>query len=88
MRGRRAGKGKTDRQTGHFAPFEGFTPLPTYAEYSADFFDGKVSVVVVVVVVVVGVCVCVFMLFSQQIKILHSTSTLSSKAARGLLRMH
>jgi gamma-glutamyl hercynylcysteine S-oxide synthase len=23
-----------------FAPFDGFTPLPTYPEYSADFFDG------------------------------------------------
>lgn len=24
-----------------FAPFEGFTPLPSYPEYSADFFDGQ-----------------------------------------------
>jgi iron(II)-dependent oxidoreductase len=24
-----------------FAPFEGFTPLPTYPEYSAEFFDGN-----------------------------------------------
>jgi iron(II)-dependent oxidoreductase len=24
-----------------FAPFEGFTPLPSYPEYSADFFDGE-----------------------------------------------
>jgi formylglycine-generating enzyme required for sulfatase activity len=23
-----------------FAPFDGFTPLPSYPEYSADFFDG------------------------------------------------
>lgn len=23
-----------------FAPFEGFTPMPSYPEYSADFFDG------------------------------------------------
>ena len=23
-----------------FGPFEGFTPLPSYPEYSADFFDG------------------------------------------------
>lgn len=23
-----------------FAPFEGFTPIPSYPEYSADFFDG------------------------------------------------
>jgi ergothioneine biosynthesis protein EgtB len=24
-----------------FAPFEGFTPMPSYPEYSADFFDGR-----------------------------------------------
>ncbi len=24
-----------------FAPFDGFTPLPSYPEYSADFFDGE-----------------------------------------------
>jgi formylglycine-generating enzyme required for sulfatase activity len=24
-----------------FAPFPGFTPLPSYPEYSADFFDGR-----------------------------------------------
>ena len=24
-----------------FAPFPGFTPMPAYPEYSADFFDGK-----------------------------------------------
>lgn len=24
-----------------FGPFEGFTPLPSYPEYSADFFDGQ-----------------------------------------------
>ena len=24
-----------------FAPFDGFTPLPSYPEYSADFFDGQ-----------------------------------------------
>ena len=24
-----------------FAPFPGFTPLPFYKGYSADFFDGK-----------------------------------------------
>ena len=24
-----------------FAPFAGFAPMPTYPEYSADFFDGK-----------------------------------------------
>ena len=24
-----------------FAPFPGFTPLPSYPEYSADFFDGE-----------------------------------------------
>ncbi len=24
-----------------FAPFDGFTPLPSYPEYSADFFDGR-----------------------------------------------
>lgn len=24
-----------------FAPFEGFTPLPSYPEYSAEFFDGE-----------------------------------------------
>ncbi len=24
-----------------FAPFPGFTPLPSYPEYSADFFDGQ-----------------------------------------------
>jgi ergothioneine biosynthesis protein EgtB len=24
-----------------FAPFPGFTPMPSYAEYSADFFDGE-----------------------------------------------
>jgi iron(II)-dependent oxidoreductase len=24
-----------------FAPFNGFTPLPSYPEYSADFFDGR-----------------------------------------------
>jgi gamma-glutamyl hercynylcysteine S-oxide synthase len=24
-----------------FAPFEGFAPMPTYPQYSADFFDGK-----------------------------------------------
>lgn len=24
-----------------FAPFEGFSPMPSYPEYSADFFDGK-----------------------------------------------
>lgn len=24
-----------------FAPFDGFSPLPTYPEYSADFFDGE-----------------------------------------------
>jgi gamma-glutamyl hercynylcysteine S-oxide synthase len=24
-----------------FAPFDGFTPLPTYPEYSAEFFDGN-----------------------------------------------
>jgi formylglycine-generating enzyme required for sulfatase activity len=24
-----------------FAPFEGFKPRPTYAGYSANFFDGK-----------------------------------------------
>ena len=23
-----------------FGPFDGFSPLPTYPEYSADFFDG------------------------------------------------
>ena len=24
-----------------FAPFDGFAPLPSYPEYSADFFDGE-----------------------------------------------
>jgi ergothioneine biosynthesis protein EgtB len=24
-----------------FAPFDGFTPMPSYPEYSADFFDGR-----------------------------------------------
>jgi formylglycine-generating enzyme required for sulfatase activity len=24
-----------------FAPFDGFMPLPSYPEYSADFFDGQ-----------------------------------------------
>jgi gamma-glutamyl hercynylcysteine S-oxide synthase len=24
-----------------FGPFDGFTPLPSYPEYSADFFDGE-----------------------------------------------
>jgi formylglycine-generating enzyme required for sulfatase activity len=24
-----------------FAPFPGFSPLPSYPEYSADFFDGQ-----------------------------------------------
>ena len=24
-----------------FEPFKGFTPMPEYPEYSADFFDGK-----------------------------------------------
>jgi formylglycine-generating enzyme required for sulfatase activity len=24
-----------------FAPFEGFEPMPSYPEYSADFFDGE-----------------------------------------------
>jgi formylglycine-generating enzyme required for sulfatase activity len=31
--------------TTEFAPLPGFTPMPSYPEYSADFFDGKHYVV-------------------------------------------